>query len=111
MAQAPSEVWEVRLRQHDVLHARVRDYVSVAEHPQTAHLGMLQAIEQPGLGTLRLPGLPGVNGRRPMQAAPAIGQHSTEILTAAGLDNAEIAELLKSGVVRQVPAAASEALA
>ncbi|NYT62544.1 CoA transferase [Alcaligenaceae bacterium] len=109
LVQAPSEVWETRLQQHDVLHARVRDYASVAEHPQTAHLGMLQAIEQPGLGTLRLPGLPGANGRRPMQAAPAIGQHSSEILTAAGLNSAEIAGLLDAGVVRQAAGFAGKA--
>jgi crotonobetainyl-CoA:carnitine CoA-transferase CaiB-like acyl-CoA transferase len=111
MAQAPSEVWIGRLREHDVLHAPVRDYASVAAHPQTAHLGMLQAVEQPGLGTLRLPGLPGAAGRRPMQAAPCIGQHSTEILNAAGLNDMEIARLLQSGVVRQATANAREVLA
>lgn len=111
MAQAPSEVWMARLQQHDVLHAPVRDYASVAAHPQTAHLDMLQAIEQPGIGTLRLPGLPGAAGRRPMQAAPCIGQHSTEILNAAGLNDMEIARLLQSGVVRQATANAREVLA
>src|SRR5690606_35076755 len=82
---ADSEIWEARLRQHDVLHAPVRDYAAVAAHPQTEHLGMLQSIDQPGIGTLRLPGLPGASGRRPMQAAPGIGQHSTDVLAAAGL--------------------------
>ncbi|HUG57044.1 MAG TPA: CoA transferase [Candidimonas sp.] len=110
LVQAPSEVWEARLQQHDVLHARVRDYASVAAHPQTAHLGMLQDVDQPGLGTLQLPGLPGAHGRRPMQAAPGIGQHSTEVLLAAGLDDAEIAVLMDAGVVRQAVNAASEVL-
>jgi crotonobetainyl-CoA:carnitine CoA-transferase CaiB-like acyl-CoA transferase len=107
LATADSEIWEARLREHDVLHAPVRDYASVAAHPQTEHLGMLQSIDQPGVGALRLPGLPGASGRRPMQAAPGIGQHSTEVLAAAGLDAAEIAALLDSGVVRQAAASST----
>lgn len=101
MAQAPSEVWTKRLQEHDVLHAPVRDYAAVAAHPQTTHLGMLQSIQQPRIGELQLPGLPGADGRRPMQAAPDIGEHSIQILQDAGLDSAEIATLLDTGVIRQ----------
>ncbi|RTZ41664.1 CoA transferase [Candidimonas sp. SYP-B2681] len=105
LAQAPSEVWVARLQQYDVLHAPVRDYASVAAHPQTAHLDMLQTIEQPGVGTLRLPGLPGIKGRQAMQPAPAIGQHTIAILSEAGLDSNEISELLNSAVVKQADTA------
>jgi crotonobetainyl-CoA:carnitine CoA-transferase CaiB-like acyl-CoA transferase len=101
LAQAPSEVWIAKLQQNDVLHAPVRDYASVAAHPQTAHLDMLQTIDQPGVGALRLPGLPGLKGRQPMQPAPAIGQHTIDVLSEAGLDTHEIAELVNSAVVRQ----------
>ncbi len=101
MAQAPSVVWEKRLQEHDVLHAPVRDYASVAAHPQTTHLGMLQSLQQPRIGELQLPGIPGAAGRRRMLAAPDIGEHTKQILQEAGLDFAEIAALLDTGVVKQ----------
>ncbi len=107
MAQAPSEVWIKRLQEHDVLHAPVRDYAAVAAHPQTAHLGMLQTIQQARIGELQLPGLPGAGGRRPMCAAPDIGEHSIQILRDAGLDPAEIAKLLDAGAIRQFAGASS----
>lgn len=95
--------WVARLQEHDVLHAVVRDYESLAAHPQAEHLGLLQSVQQPGVGELKLPGLPGMGGR-PLQPAPHIGQHTTTILTQAGLSDNDIDALLRAGVVRQAGA-------
>ena len=95
-----TETWVRIFREHDVLHSPVRDYAQLISHPQARHLGLFQALSQPGWGVLPSPGLPG-DARRELQAAPAIGEHSTLILEEAGLQVREIRDLLEAGVVRQ----------
>ncbi len=68
--------------------------------PHIKATGFLQEVEHPTEGTLlqtkvpirfsRSPGKPG----RP---APRLGEHSTEILTEAGYDDAEIKALIGTG--------------
>ena len=103
-----SEAWETRFQRYDVLHAVVRDYEDLASHPQTLHLELFQKLRQPGVGTLALPGLPGREGRRPLQPAPAIGQHTIEVLSQAGLNEKDIADLLAAAVVMQADSHKSE---
>lgn len=67
------------------------------EHP------LFDTVEQPGIGTLVAPGSPiSVDGRSgPPAPAPAVGQHTREVLaTELGLSPVEIDELLAHGVVR-----------
>jgi crotonobetainyl-CoA:carnitine CoA-transferase CaiB-like acyl-CoA transferase len=55
------------------------------------------ALDQPGEGSLKqLGGLFGVTAARP---APALGQHSDEVLAALGRSSAEIAALRAAGVI------------
>ncbi len=100
---AGSEHWEASFRQHDVLHAVVRDYEDLVAHPQAVHLGMFEPVTQPGLGNLFLPGLPGGRGRR-LQPAPRIGEHTVDVLSKAGLGQEEINRLLSQEVIRQAQA-------
>jgi crotonobetainyl-CoA:carnitine CoA-transferase CaiB-like acyl-CoA transferase len=101
MAQATTAIWTERLKAEDVLHAEVRDYVSLIAHPQAKHLGLFKTIHQPGVGDVQFVRVPGVDNPRAMSAAPDIGQHSVEILEAAGVPESEIKSLLEAGVVRQ----------
>ncbi|MGF7000491.1 CaiB/BaiF CoA transferase family protein [Paraburkholderia sp. GAS32] len=101
LAQATTAIWTERLKAEDVLHAEVRDYVSLTAHPQAEHLGLFKTVRQPGVGDVQFVGVPGVDNPRAMTAAPDIGQHSVEILQAAGLPDDEINLLLETGVVRQ----------
>jgi crotonobetainyl-CoA:carnitine CoA-transferase CaiB-like acyl-CoA transferase len=95
--------WEQALLAHDILCAKVADYGDLAVHPQVHANEMLASVEVPGWGALRMPGFP-INSReenRPAHhAAPALGQHSREVLAAAGLAAAEVDHLLESGAVR-----------
>lgn len=100
LREQDSAHWEERLRTHDVLHAVVRDYDELAAHPQASHLGLFQKLAQPALGGLALPGLPG-GMRRVLQPAPAIGQHTVEVLAREGFSQDEIDGLLSTGVLRQ----------
>ena len=63
---------------------------------------MVVELEQPGLGPVRLLGLPIKLSRTPGDAtrpAPALGEHTEEVLREAGFDADEVAALLGSGAV------------
>lgn len=101
MKQRTNEAWMERLKQHEVLHAPVRDYEGLIHHPQSSHLNMFQSLMQPGVGPLPYAGLPAAPHRRPVSPAPVIGEHSTAILSEAGWDAVEISRLIASGIVKQ----------
>jgi len=63
---------------------------------------MVVELEQPGLGPVRLLGLPIKLSRTPGDAtrpAPALGEHTEEVLRQAGFDGDEVGALLESGAV------------
>jgi len=96
-----TEHWTVLFKKHDVLHAVVRDYQGVLNHPQAVHLKLAQMLEQQGVGTIPYIGLPTRPYRRPVESSPRIGEHSIEILQQMGLAQEAIEQLLASGVVKQ----------
>ena len=93
--------WVALFQKHDVLHAQVRNYTEVLEHPQAVHLSLAQQLEQAGVGTLPYIGLPSHPLHRPVTSAPRVGEHSIEVLTQAGFSAEAIEQLLKTGVVTQ----------
>lgn len=99
--QYPTAHWDALLKEHDVLHAPVRDYKEVLNHPQALHLEMVQQLEQAGVGTLPYIGLPSHPHHRPVQSAPRIGENSLEILQQAGVAVSQIDKLIADGVVLQ----------
>lgn len=99
--------WVGLLQKHDVLHAQVRNYTEVLEHPQALHLNLAQQLEQAGVGKLPYIGLPSHPLHRPVTSAPRIGENSTQALTEAGLSADAIQQLLEASVVTQAPALAS----
>jgi formyl-CoA transferase/CoA:oxalate CoA-transferase len=97
IAQEARELWLGRLADAGVPAAPVQDVAEVAEHPQTAALGLMQP-----LGGLPVAGLPlSVDGDRVAHAAsaPALGLHTAEVLREAGYSDEEIDELRGSGVI------------
>lgn len=96
------KTWLEKLKQHEVLHAPVRDYAALLEHPQAQELGIFQQFSQPHVGLLALPGIPGqATQRRPLKAAPRIGEHTQEILSAYGLSASEFEDLVQNQVIHQ----------
>jgi crotonobetainyl-CoA:carnitine CoA-transferase CaiB-like acyl-CoA transferase len=96
-----NEYWMRLLAAHEVLHAPVRNYDDVMNHPQALHLQTVGTIDQQGIGNLPYIGLPTTPYRRPAGSAPAIGEHSVEILLAAGFESGQIDQWLQQGVVVQ----------
>ncbi len=99
--QHPTAYWDALLKDHDVLHAPVRDYNEVLNHPQALHLEMVQQLEQAGVGMLPYIGLPTHPHHRPVLSAPRIGENSIEILQLAGVTTARIEQLIADAVVVQ----------
>jgi crotonobetainyl-CoA:carnitine CoA-transferase CaiB-like acyl-CoA transferase len=93
--------WEARLRAADIPCARVWGIDEIVHHPQLAHRDVLQRVDSE-FGPLTLAGpafrlAEGSGGiaRRP----PRVGEHTTEILAAAGYAEREIEKLRASGAV------------
>ncbi|MCA9824213.1 MAG: CoA transferase [Dehalococcoidia bacterium] len=101
-ARRPVEEWERRLTDHDVPNAPVLDYAGVAKHPQFAANGYLVDVPHPSLGTLRMPG-PAIHMSGTPSAVqgpgPELGQHTEEILLAAGYSWDDIVRLKDCGAI------------
>ncbi|MCI0548435.1 MAG: CoA transferase [Candidatus Rokubacteria bacterium] len=87
-ARRPTEEWSARLRAARLMHQRVNDYLDFLRHPQVEASGAITWIEQPGVGRVpipNVPGLPPLEGGSPRAVAPGLDQHRKEILAEIGL--------------------------
>ena len=97
----PTSVWLSRLEAADVPHSRVNTYADLLDDPHFQTTRGVAWIEQPGVGRVplaRIPAAPPADQVRPREA-PAIGEHSREVLTMLGLTVTEIEALFTAGVV------------
>ena len=94
--------WLERLDANDVPCAPVLTRPEILENEQIKANKLISQYEHPGLGQIRQP-RPGAKFSRSEirkePIAPALGQHSEEILRDLGLPGAEIRELVDKGIV------------
>jgi crotonobetainyl-CoA:carnitine CoA-transferase CaiB-like acyl-CoA transferase len=95
--------WMTRLEAADVLCAPINTYADLDADPQIRATGMFREQEHPRAGRVRTLGswtrfekTPGTL-RLP---APALGEHSGEVLREAGLGSGEVEQLRQRGIVR-----------
>jgi alpha-methylacyl-CoA racemase len=94
--------WETFAREHDCCLEPVLELDEALESDLVKEREMVVEIEQPGAERpVRQLGIPVKLGRTPGDHArmpgPSLGEHTEEVLRAAGYSEAEVAELLQTG--------------
>lgn len=82
----------------------VYGYAELSADPQIAHNGTFVEYDHPTEGRVRTPGFPIRFSRSPAavtRGAPLTGEHSRDILRAAGYDDARIDALVGAGIVAE----------
>ena len=82
-ASATVDEWIERLDEAGVPAGRIRSLDEAYASPQIDHLNLVDVVEHPTLGEIRLPGSPvsyGRSGRRPAESPPTLGEHTSEVL-------------------------------
>ncbi|PKB82117.1 MAG: CoA transferase [SAR202 cluster bacterium Io17-Chloro-G9] len=101
-SRKPTEYWLETLEQAAVVAGPIYDMGQVYQDPQVHARQMMVDLEDPKLGTLHNIGIPvklSATPGRIRHRAPALGEHSREVLLEAGLTEAEVDSLLQTGVV------------
>lgn len=96
--------WETRFRDGSVLFSPVNTFSDVLESEQAAANELLVQVEHPTAGSLRqiAPSIKlSETAGSVRMPPPLLGQHSREIMREIGLEDADIASLIDSGVVVQ----------
>lgn len=94
--------WIERLEAEGIPCGPINTYAEVFADPQIRAREMVVATEHPALGPLRTLGTPLKLSKTPLDArrpAPMLGQHTDEVLSAAGFSAAEIDNLRASRAV------------
>ena len=113
LSRSIAEVREI-FDAHDVCWGPYQTFTELVEQdPRCSPANPLFAnVEQPGIGTYRMPGSPLVFGaaeRLAPQRAPTLGEHTEEVLVVVlGLSDAEFGRLLGDGVVAGAAAITDE---
>lgn len=97
----PTSYWLERLTSEGIWCGPVLDYEDVFADPQVQHLEPTITFEYPGVGDVRVLGLPfRIGAYRPeVRRPPQLGEHTDEILTEVGLSADDIAELRRGGAL------------
>ena len=102
LATATTEEWVRRLEKATIACGPIYEFDEVFADAQVQHLGLVTEMEQPGCGRIRMLGFP-VRGSeidaRVRRPAPALGEHTAEILGELGIERREIDALAASGVI------------
>lgn len=94
--------WSAFAQEHDCCLEPVLDLDEALDSELVRARDMVVELDQPGIGPVRQLGVPVKLSRTPGRVerpAPAIGEHTEEVLAAAGYDEDEIAALTEQGAV------------
>ena len=102
LSTRPTAYWLELLEQAGVVAGPIYDMQQVYDDPQVNARDMVVNLEDDELGVLRHIGVPVKLSETPGEVrrrAPALGEHSKEILKGAGYDASDVEALIDSGIV------------
>jgi len=95
--------WLARLEEAGVPCGPILDYAEAFAHPQVAAREMTVSVDHPILGPMQAIGTPlklSATPLDPHRRAPMLGEHTDEVLAAAGFSQDEIEQLRAAGAAR-----------
>jgi crotonobetainyl-CoA:carnitine CoA-transferase CaiB-like acyl-CoA transferase len=101
--QRTRDEWSAFNDEHDCCIEPILDLDEALASEQVSARDMVVEWEQPGLGPVKQLGVPVKLSRTPggvHMPAPALGEHTAEVLAAAGYSEAEIEGLIESGAAK-----------
>ena len=101
-ASGSGAAWLTRLEAAEVPCGPINDLAAAYAEPQAGARHMVETVDHPTAGPIRLPGIPFKLSRTPASVRrppPLAGQHTDELLAWLGYDPAEIRSLRRDGVV------------
>ena len=102
LASRTTREWLELLATKDVWCAPVQGFEELVDDPQVAHNELLTTVEHPNGRPLRVVGVPvrfSATPGRVRSGPPSVGQHTDDVLAAAGYSDEEIRALHDDGVV------------
>jgi crotonobetainyl-CoA:carnitine CoA-transferase CaiB-like acyl-CoA transferase len=102
MQTRSSAEWMKFFEETDIPFAPMHDLDSLIDDPHLAAVGLLQSIDHPTEGKLRVAGPAATWSKTPpsiRQYPPRLGEHGEEILQQAGFSEADIAKLADEGAL------------
>ena len=103
-ARRPAREWVRRFQEYSLMAAPVQDYEELVNDPQVIANAYIQEVERPGHEPVPMVGVPVKFSATPSEIrrlAPALGEHTHEVLLECGLTQDEIDRLEREGVIRQ----------
>jgi crotonobetainyl-CoA:carnitine CoA-transferase CaiB-like acyl-CoA transferase len=97
-----SDHWLDLFATRDLWCAKVQDFDDLVNDPQVAHNDLIQTIDHPKAGTIKVIGVPVSFSNTPgtiRLAPPLVGQHTDEVLAEVGYTDAQIAEFHAEGIL------------
>ena len=94
--------WLTFFEEADIPHAPLHDLDSLIDDPHLAAVGLIQEVEHPTEGRLRLAGPAATWSKTPpsiRRPPPRVGEHGREILREAGFADGEIGALVAEGAL------------
>ena len=90
-----------RLAANGTMHEKVNDHLEFLDHPQVEATGLISWLDQPGIGRVPVPNVPGMAPLEPdtvLASSPTVGQHTREILEELDYDDETIDALAERGI-------------
>jgi itaconate CoA-transferase len=107
-AKNTSDYWCAQMRELGILNEKVNGYDELFKHEQTKTMQTFTWSEQPGVGRVPHPNVPGPQpfaADEPRSKVPRIGEHTHTVMVDLGYSAVDIARMLDQAIVFEPKAA------